>query len=151
MRNRPQMHEYSGGRRGGAVVGRKTVRLTIGRKGSGSVAAETKTVTIALATAANIQFAYHTSYPGQEIIPVKSQYDKGETVKVHLALANVGDKASRGTVVVKDLDTGSRVTSFERPTWPNTISPGVKWSSATAVPIGPMPARNWRLEFTVTP
>jgi len=133
------------------VASKKTVRLTIGRKGAGRVAADKQSVTIALATAANIQFGYHTSYPGREIIPTKSTYAKGETVKVHLALANIGDKAARGTVVVKDLDTGSKVTQFERPTWPSVINPGILWSSATAVSIGPMPERNWRLEFTVTP
>lgn len=147
---RQNMHDYSSSRRGGAVLAKKTVRLTIGHKGPG-VAAETKAVTITLATMANIQFAVHESYPGQEIIPLKSKYAQGETVRVHMALANVGDKADRGTVVVTDLDTGVRVTSFDRPAWPATIDPGVKWSSATAVSIGSMPKRNWRLEFNVTP
>jgi len=143
------MHDYSGGPRG-AAPGKKTVRLAVGRSGSGSVAAETRTITVTLALAADMQFiAWDLPFELREIL-VKdingNEYSEGVIVKVKHKVKNFGNTPSIATVTVKDVDTGETVTSYVS----TTINPDDLWTS-DGVTIGPMPAHDWNLEFTVTP
>ena len=117
------------------------------------MSSETRELTITLASGANIQFAVHPDDPeGREIFPEREVYDKGETVKVHLAIANIGDTADRGNIEVVDLDTGATIKTFTRPAYPTpALKPAYKWSSTSPIEIGSMPDHDWRLQFTVTP
>ena len=112
------------------------------------VGKETKSVTVMLASAAVFAFdAWNPPFTLWEVKPVKSEYNVDEGVYVMYCVKNIGDAKGRWTVTVKDLDTGVTVKTF----W-GDLDPGYRFkTSGSHAFIGKMPARNWRLEFTVTP
>jgi len=144
------MHVYSGSRRGG-VSGRKSVTITLKRRGgSGQIGRETKLVTIKR-TAALASFAFdawNAPYQLWEVKPVKSEYAEGESVYVMYCVKNIGETAGKSSIAVKDLTTGAAVTTYSI----TSLSPGYRFkTSGSHAYVGKMPNRDWRLDFTVTP
>ncbi len=74
--------------------------------------------------------------------------DVGEDVYTHYVVKNVGSVAGKATITVKDLDTGSVITTWSSP----ELAPNERFKTeAPGAYIGKMPNRAWRLEFKVDP
>lgn len=74
--------------------------------------------------------------------------DAGEDVYAHYVVKNVGAEAGEAIITVKDLDTGSVITTWSIP----ELAPNERFkTSSPGAYIGKMPDRAWRLEFKVEP
>ena len=150
MSNQPKMHDYSSSQRGGGI-GKKSVTITLKRSGAqGEVASETKTITIKR-TAALADFAFDAWNPPWElweVKPVKSEYAEGESVYVKYCVKNIGETAGKASITVKDITTGSTVTTYSLA----QLAPNYRFkTSGSHAYVGKMPNRDWRLSFKVDP
>jgi len=74
--------------------------------------------------------------------------DVGENIYAHYVVKNVGAEAGEATITVKDLDTGSVITTWSSP----ELATNERFkTSGSGAYIGKMPNKEWRLEFKVTP
>lgn len=148
--NDRQMHDYSDSRRGGAI-GRKTVTIMLKRGGrSGQIGKEVRTLTVKRTAAlADFRFdAWNPPFTTWEIKPVQSEYNEGATVYVKYCVKNTGDTKGKGSIKVKDLDSGDTVATFTTA----ELDPNERFKTAGShAYVGKMPNRDWRLEWTVTP
>lgn len=124
------------------------------------MASEVKTLTVpveAVVGEPEFVFAAYSATDLREIFVVGAAWPAivrpiktGEILYVHYAVRNrkAAGVAGVGTIEVKDLDTGAVVTTFTTP----TLQPGEKFkTTGSGARVGAMPAKDWRLQFTVTP
>lgn len=97
--------------------------------------------------------SYSPPLDTREIFPVGAPwpsvtktYKPGDFVYVHYAIKNIGAEAGEAVITVKDLDTGSVITTWSIP----ELAPNARFkTSSPGAYVGKMPSKDWRLEFKV--